>query len=133
MGSAEAALREEILRSNHALRDWAAGLRARSSAARGLAQNRRRVSSLLDVDGRIARQVERREMPQDRAEVELPSLGTVLVSDLFVILVDQHGFSVLEAVRALATGLVVAGYPADYGTVSAPDALDIIQSALKCR
>ena len=57
-------------------------------------------------------------------------MGQVEVSDLFVILVDQHGFEVMDAVRALATGLAVAGYPLDHDSVSAADALDILHHAV---
>ena len=110
------ALREEILRSNQVLRDWAAGLRLRSARAREVAQARRGARPGTPV-------TERQLGP-------MPPLGQVEVSDLFVILVDQHGFEVLDAVRALATGLAVAGYPLDHDSVSAADALDILHRAV---
>lgn len=110
------ALREEILRSNQVLRDWAAGLRLRSARAREVARARRGAGPGTPA-------VERQLGP-------LPPLGQVEVSDLFVILVDQHGFEVMDAVRALATGLAVAGYPLDHDSVSAADALDILHRAV---
>ena len=120
------ALREEILRSNHALRDWAAGLRVRSRSAREVAQSRR-----VPFDGLV--QLADRDygavVPVPVAG-PVPALGQVEVSDLFVILIDQHGFEVMDAVRALATGLATAGYPLDHDSVSASDALDILHDAV---
>lgn len=110
------ALREEILRSNQILRDWAAGLRLRSARAREVARARREVRPGTPA---LARQVG-----------PMPPLGQVEVSDLFVILVDQHGFEVMDAVRALASGLAGAGYPLDHDSVSAADALDILHRAV---
>ena len=129
MVNGELALRQEILRSNHALRDWAAGLRARSENARAVARVRRAGALGLAA----VEPVETITVAADPSLPVLPSLGHVRVADLFVILVDDHGFGVMEAVGALAAELMVAGYPTEYDQVSAPDAMDILQGALRRR
>jgi hypothetical protein len=68
--------------------------------------------------------------PTSLPEPVLPPLGEVPVTDLFTILVDQHGFPVADAVRAVATGLLRAGYPMDHDRVSPADAFDILDWAL---
>src|SRR4051794_39347181 len=107
-------MRDQILRSNLALRDWAAGLRLRSVSAREVARARRAdpPADLTLADAAVVG-------PSGVSHLgPMPALGQVEVSDLFMILVDQHGFEVMDAVRALATGLAVAGYPLDHDTVS---------------
>ncbi|GAA4381995.1 hypothetical protein [Nocardioides caricicola] len=122
MTDARAALRAEILRSNRALRGWAVGLRARSRTVRQAAGATR-------AGTHHARSGEPVATAPDPAPD--PALGDIAVTDLFVILVDDHGLGVLDAVRALATGLAVAGYPPDYDRVSAADAFDILHVALR--
>jgi hypothetical protein len=137
------ALREQILRSNLALRDWAAGLRQRSASAREAARARRAAPAGPTVptvpavpmvqSGTVPGTVPAAGLGAWAVASHLgpmPPLGQVEVSDLFVILVDQHGFEVMDAVRALATGLAVAGYPLDHDSVSAADALDILHHAV---
>ena len=118
-------MREQILRSNLALRDWAAGLRLRSANAREIARTRRAEPADLSLaDAAVVGPAVVSHLGP------MPALGQVEVSDLFMILVDQHGFEVMDAVRALATGMAVAGYPLDHDTVSASDALDILHDAV---
>lgn len=118
MTDARAALRAEILRSNRALRGWAVGLRARSRTVRQAA-------------GATRAGTHHARSGEPVATAPDPALGDIAVTDLFVILVDDHGLGVLDAVRALATGLAVAGYPPDYDRVSAADAFDILHVALR--
>ena len=66
-------------------------------------------------------------------DADLPSLGDVRVTELFTVLVDQHGLTVNDAVRSLAVGLIQAGYPIDHEQVSASDALEILDWALRDR
>ena len=91
---------------------------------------------------RASRRLRERSSPGDvrtrRTEVpvaaaaELP-LGAVSVTDLFVILVENHAFQVREAVQALSLGMLAAGYPADHESVAATDALDILEAILATR
>ena len=54
------------------------------------------------------------------------ALGSVPVTDLFVALVDHHGFAAQEAVLGLVIGLREAGYPDDAEEVAAVDAMDVL-------
>jgi hypothetical protein len=57
-------------------------------------------------------------------------LGEVPVVDLFIILVENHRMEVREAVQDITLGMLSAGYPADCDTVSATDAMDILEDIL---
>ena len=71
-----------------------------------------------------------RQDPAVPAGTDRVGLGAVAVVDLFVILVENHHFEVREAVRLLTTGLLAAGYPGDSESVSASDAMDILEAVL---
>lgn len=62
-----------------------------------------------------------------------PGLGYVRVSELFQVLVDSHGLTVMHAVRELGTAMLAAGYPMDVDEVSAADAFDILDCAVHRR
>jgi hypothetical protein len=57
-------------------------------------------------------------------------MGEVPVVDLFIILVENHRMEVREAVQDITLGMLSAGYPADCDTVSATDAMDILEDIL---
>ena len=58
------------------------------------------------------------------------ALGEVAVVDLFIILVENHRMEVREAVQDITLGMLSAGYPADCDSVSATDAMDILEDIL---
>lgn len=135
----DAAMSSDILAANQSLREWAAGLRAWSRSARQTSEaHRHRTHTLKESHakrgGRSTRPPARVRPPVQQQVVEatsgLPELGTVRVSELFLSLVDGHGFGAEEAVRALATGLLVAGYPADCDAIATADAFDVVENAV---
>ena len=115
---------QQITLTNAALREWSAGLRVWSRAARGSAAECRRRSRLL------------RPAPPSPATDDgpgLPPLAPIAVGDLLELLVHDHGFPVAEAERSLETGLLVAGYPSGYGELAAADAFDLVEEILRAR
>ena len=125
-------VRTEILRTNHALRQWAGSLRVRGERARAACRGRRLSAAPWERPAGDATPVGRAEADEStNPEPRLPSMGTVPVTELFAILVDQHGMAVVDAVRALIEAMVVAGYPSDHPWVSAADAFDIIDRAVR--
>ena len=112
---------QDILATNAALREWAAGLRAWSRSARGSsAEFRRRARLLRPAPLRVAADAPR----------GVPALAPIPVRDLREVLVQDHGLSGPEADRALATGLLVAGYPSGYEELAAADAFDVVEEIL---
>lgn len=63
----------------------------------------------------------------------LPSLGELEVPTLLDILVGHHGFGVEHAVSAVTMGMFVAGYPLHHDRVTAADAFEIVEAALRER
>lgn len=116
----------EILQTNRALREWAAGLRAWSQLVRdgcvtgrpSHARPRRPASARPPV------------LPVRPNESGLPSLGEVRVTELFNTLVDIHGLPTQTAVQRLALGMAIAGYPPEADRISAADAFDVIERAV---
>lgn len=133
MESVEPPSRDDIMRSNRALREWANGLREWSRRARDESHaQRERGHELRDhqppaVGGLASWAVE----PRVSSDPNVLNLEAVQVSELFTLLVDQHGFAVMEAVQALAVEMAAAGYAPDHDEVSAADALAIVESALR--
>ena len=116
----------EILQTNKALREWAAGLRAWSRLVReGGAAVR---APHRQSGGATATRAP--ALPVRPNEDGLPSLGEVRVSELFSTLVDIHGLPTRTAVERLAIGLAVSGYPPEVDRVSAADSFDIIEWAI---
>ena len=117
---------DEIVETNRALREWAAGLRAWSRLVReGCATGR-----APDVRPRRPRSSCPPALPVRPNQDGLPSLGEVMVTELFSTLVDIHGLPTRTAVQRLATGMAIAGYPPEVDRVSAADAFDVIEWAV---
>jgi hypothetical protein len=117
-----------IMSTNAALRVWAEGLRAWSRSTR--------VAS--EASRRQARQLRPRPRAGDvRVAVDcgdgLPALGPIPVAELLQMLVLDHGFDVDQAARALAAGMLAAGYPSDFDRVGAADAFDLVQEIIHGR
>jgi hypothetical protein len=124
--------RDDIRRSNLALRERAALLRERSRLVREEAEVtcvRARRLATGSAAWRAGLQALR--APEPEAVVGFGAgdaeLGEVRVTELFTVLVERHRFGVIEAVRALARGLLVAGYPTETEVVSAADAFSIVE------
>ena len=132
---------EDVLSSNHALREWAAGLREWSRVAREVAAMQRTRS----IEFRETRLTTRRTYdgvwgsadpsPTTGAEAgpTTPGLGEVQLSELFTVLVDHHGFGFMDAVQTLTTALTFAGYPVEADEVAAADAFEIVDWAVSHR
>ena len=101
---------DEVLHTNRLLCEWSRSLRLWSVSTR---------RDTVALGPAVA---------TDPAEV---ALGDVSVVDLFVILVEHHRFEVREAVRLLTLGMVRSGYPADNESVSASDAMEILERILE--
>ena len=109
---------EETLEASRLLAAWSRSLRQWS-----------RITRERSREGRAARSaIPGLSMPDLTGPVDEPSLGEVPIVDLFVILVEQHGFEVREAVRQLTLGMMAAGYQAEAERVGAADAMDIIEA-----
>jgi hypothetical protein len=125
---------EEAVRRSRLLREWSRTLRAWSSSTRRQAEASRLMlpSHHAPTDFPTGHRATSPASPppQPPADEEVP-LGEVPVIDLFVILVENHDFEVRDAVRRLTMAMLTAGYPADNDTVSATDAMDILESILK--
>ena len=122
---------EEILRSNQAVRQWAAGLRDRGTRARAESRHRRaRAGAAVGPPPLTRRPQPAPDLPGfDPAG--LPSLGEVRVEELVAILVDDHGFAVARAERALAHGMMICGYPRGHDSVVAADAFEVVERAVR--
>ena len=125
----------EVLAANRALREWAAALRYWSRAARHSSVMQREHAGALKGSGRAGYLVEEPGASgyDECVEDGLILLDDVLRSELFTLLVEHHAFSTSEAERALALGLLIAGYPSDFPEILAADAFDIVESALRHR
>ncbi|MGY2701967.1 hypothetical protein [Nocardioides sp. URHA0032] len=122
------ALRSESLRQHATtLRAWSRAARARSQASRRVARGRRPPLSDLGAPPALPPLPAAQEVD---VEDEVPCLGPVPITDLFVMLVDDHGLSVGDAVRGLAVETAAAGYPLDVDAISAADAFDVILAIL---
>jgi hypothetical protein len=120
MNATERLRHQDILRTSAALREWSVGLRAWSRSARGAAAEGRRHRAHPAVSV---------EAPGPAGD--LPALDPVPVGELRDLLVRAHGFSGGRADRALATGMLVAGYPAGYDRLGAADAFDLVEDILR--
>jgi hypothetical protein len=126
---------QSILASNQALRAWAAGLRTWSTAARISSSServraRRLVAGAAGLRGAHSDIARSSRRGAELDDLILPSLDDVRVDELVAVLVGQHHFGALGAVRAVRLALLVAGYPAASEKVLAADAFDILDSAL---
>ena len=118
---------DEVLMASRSLREWSVGLRHWSRSARQASCLRRQRAQEVNIGG----------LPQRQAGAvavqALPPLGMVRGSELVSFLVRGHGFGHVEAEAAVAVGMLVAGYPGDYGLVSAADAFDVVEHAVRHR
>jgi hypothetical protein len=114
--------RDEVRRASVALRQWSVSLRAWSRTARSRSAAVGSARFLV-----VPPAVPPTSEPVEDGSV---SLGLVAVSELFVILVDNHGLSTRKAVASLVVELKRAGYPSDASSVAASDGFDIVQAIL---
>lgn len=124
MNATERLRRQDILTTSAVLCEWSAGLRAWSQSARDASAERRHHRPRLADP-----------IPAPTADPSpaggLPALDPVPVAELRELLVQEHGFSGGHADRALAAGMLVAGYPAGYDRIGAADAFDLVEEILR--
>ena len=118
----------DVLQANRALREWATGLRAwsrhvRESSAAERDRTRRSGTHLAATSACA-------ETTAARADVTLPSLGTVSTVELEAVLRTSHGLSRAESSRALLKGMLLTGYPLEADRVASADAFEVIDHAL---
>ncbi len=140
---------EDLVRESRALREWSRTLRSWSEGTRRRTGGARRTWQAQQLEASLRARTGEPATPQPPAEpvepsgadgdaTEVPaeesadevSMGEVPVTDLFVILVENHDFEVREAVRQLLLGMLAAGYPEDAENLSASDAMDILEAIL---
>jgi hypothetical protein len=107
------------------LRAQAQWLRSRVSAAGSVTELlTARFTANVAIMGLLARSQFDAVLPTSGGMLAAPA--EVRVSELFVILTEDHDLGVMQAVRLLAIALHVAGYDPDTEAVSGADAIDIV-------
>ncbi|MFS0885408.1 hypothetical protein [Aeromicrobium sp. 179-A 4D2 NHS] len=133
--SGEDATRAEILQANRALRDWAEGLRTWSKNARDNAATQRHRAEAL-VRSKVGATASPFAEPLPYIDVHtgrdgLPCLDLIGVTELVDIVMERAGLSRPAAARAVHRGVLCAGYRNDSDRVTAADAFDIVEDAVR--
>jgi hypothetical protein len=116
---------DEIRATSAALRAWSEGLRAWSRATREASAGGRQAPRPAQAAAQAA------VPPHVAGRGGIPALEPVPVRELRDLLVHAHGFSPARADRALAAGMLVAGYPVGYDRLAAADAFALVEDILR--